>query len=409
MSFTEFPIPSTELSSVAVNARIALNAMENSNDTVNNAIGADLPATLVSLGATDGENGASDAGKLAKFDTNGALAVSQSINLSTAVSSVVDADAIGVAQASAANVSKKATLSTLWSWIVGKIGAITSIAAGGNWTFGGKVLVGTAQATSAKLTVTDNTADDAVRITQTGSGNALVVEDSANADSTPFVIANDGAVSMRSNFTQFTHTENNTSYGIIAQKSRGSAVTPTIVQSGDQLYFETYRGFDGTKYVDAAGIRVAIDGEIGQAATTIANATEYRILTVGTTDFTQFGAANNNVGTVFTSTRAGTSTDGTGTVYRVIGDMPARISFVTAPEQGGITERMRITSSGHVGIGTTTPAAKLTVLDGSENDAVRITQTGAGNALLYRDWETDRKSTRLNSSHEFVSRMPSSA
>ena len=30
-------------------------------------------------------------------------------------------------------------------------------------------------------------------------------------------------------------------------------------------------------------------------------------------------------------------------------------------------------------------------------------------ALLYRDWETDRKSTRLNSSHEFVSRMPSSA
>ena len=29
--------------------------------------------------------------------------------------------------------------------------------------------------------------------------------------------------------------------------------------------------------------------------------------------------------------------------------------------------------------------------------------------MRYRDWETDRKSTRLNSSHEFVSRMPSSA
>ena len=28
---------------------------------------------------------------------------------------------------------------------------------------------------------------------------------------------------------------------------------------------------------------------------------------------------------------------------------------------------------------------------------------------LYRDWETDRKSTRLNSSHEFVTRMPSTA
>ena len=32
----------------------------------------------------------------------------------------------------------------------------------------------------------------------------------------------------------------------------------------------------------------------------------------------------------------------------------------------------------------------------------------AGHAA-YRDWETDRKSTRLNSSHEIPSRMPSSA
>ena len=31
------------------------------------------------------------------------------------------------------------------------------------------------------------------------------------------------------------------------------------------------------------------------------------------------------------------------------------------------------------------------------------------NGLNYRDWETDRKSTRLNSSHRSLSRMPSSA
>ena len=30
-------------------------------------------------------------------------------------------------------------------------------------------------------------------------------------------------------------------------------------------------------------------------------------------------------------------------------------------------------------------------------------------AADYRDWETDRKSTRLNSSHRSLSRMPSSA
>ena len=31
------------------------------------------------------------------------------------------------------------------------------------------------------------------------------------------------------------------------------------------------------------------------------------------------------------------------------------------------------------------------------------------NSHEYRDWETDRKSTRLNSSHRSLSRMPSSA
>ena len=36
---------------------------------------------------------------------------------------------------------------------------------------------------------------------------------------------------------------------------------------------------------------------------------------------------------------------------------------------------------------------------------LKIEQTN----IEYRDWETDRKSTRLNSSHEIPSRMPSSA
>ena len=40
-------------------------------------------------------------------------------------------------------------------------------------------------------------------------------------------------------------------------------------------------------------------------------------------------------------------------------------------------------------------------------DAVNIDITDSGQP--YRDWETDRKSTRLNSSHSAKSRMPSSA
>ena len=38
-----------------------------------------------------------------------------------------------------------------------------------------------------------------------------------------------------------------------------------------------------------------------------------------------------------------------------------------------------------------------------------IGSTPLGNTGAYRDWETDRKSTRLNSSHSAKSRMPSSA
>ena len=43
----------------------------------------------------------------------------------------------------------------------------------------------------------------------------------------------------------------------------------------------------------------------------------------------------------------------------------------------------------------------LTVYDPDTDLATMLT--------AYRDWETDRKSTRLNSSHEIPSRMPSSA
>jgi hypothetical protein len=47
-----------------------------------------------------------------------------------------------------------------------------------------------------KIIVTDNSSTDAVRITQTGSGNALVVEDSSNPDSSPFVVTANGDVGV---------------------------------------------------------------------------------------------------------------------------------------------------------------------------------------------------------------------
>ena len=48
-------------------------------------------------------------------------------------------------------------------------------------------------------------------------------------------------------------------------------------------------------------------------------------------------------------------------------------------------------------------------LTGSQAVLEAFIAEGVDTIFGYRDWETDRKSTRLNSSHEFVSRMPSSA
>ena len=44
-----------------------------------------------------------------------------------------------------------------------------------------------------------------------------------------------------------------------------------------------------------------------------------------------------------------------------------------------------------------------------QQQKLAITEEYEEKILSYRDWETDRKSTRLNSSHEIPSRMPSSA
>jgi hypothetical protein len=48
----------------------------------------------------------------------------------------------------------------------------------------------------ARLNVVNNSSSDALRITQLGTGNALVVEDSANPDSTPFVVNASGSVGI---------------------------------------------------------------------------------------------------------------------------------------------------------------------------------------------------------------------
>jgi hypothetical protein len=192
-----------------------------------------------------------------------------------------------------------------------------------------------------------STSNTLVRITQTGSGNALVVEDSANPDATPFVVTASGDVGIgtslpttgltivRDGSTQFNFVRNSGDTAppyFASLKRRGTEASKVIVNNGDQSLAIQAFGYDGSTDRPLAEIAVFVDGVPGS------------------------------------------------------GDMPGRLVFSTTADGASTpTERMRIDNAGDVGIGTTNPTARLNVVDATSQDAVRITQTGTGNALVVED------------------------
>ena len=186
------------------------------------------------------------------------------------------------------------------------------------------------------ISVTDNT-NAALRITQLGSGNALLVEDATNPDATPFAIDSIGTVLVGTTTAQTIdgitpayqqlgannyaamwlgrYSANSTANYLYLSKSRGTVGTNTIVNSGDDLGTIAFFGADGTNLISAASILGEVDG------------------TPGTND------------------------------------MPGRLVFsTTADGASTTTERMRITSTGNVGIGATAPATKLEVSGSTTNN-----------------------------------------
>jgi hypothetical protein len=177
----------------------------------------------------------------------------------------------------------------------------------------------TTQSTPAIISV--NSASDALRITQVGAGNALLVEDSANPDATPFVIDAAGRTLIgygvsntyqavgRLQVTGSTDahiaigrfTDNALSPTVNFNKSRSTdPATRTVLQTNDDVGAVIFAGDDGTNFVQAAVIQARVDG------------------TPGTND------------------------------------MPGRLVFSTTADGASTpTERMRIDSAGQVGIGTT--------------------------------------------------------
>jgi hypothetical protein len=83
--------------------------------------------------------------------------------------------------------------------------------------------------TADAAVIEGSSSGDLVRITQTGSGNALVVEDSSNPDSTPFIINANGEVYVGTTTGTINSSNFGTSIGASLKHSRNTA-TSAVVQ-----------------------------------------------------------------------------------------------------------------------------------------------------------------------------------
>ena len=194
-------------------------------------------------------------------------------------------------------------------------------------------LVRNIDATSA--VVSGSSASALMRITQTGSGNALVVEDSTNPDGTPFVIDASGnalfgedtattiglvtpkiqvagTTASSSSISSLSYQASASGPRFDFAKSRSATVgSHTIVNTNDDLGGIRFYGSDGSAFVQSANIIVVAEGTPSS------------------------------------------------------GVIPSSLRFSTANSSGTVAERMRIDPSGNLWIGTT--AGGATSLSVSKN------------------------------------------
>ena len=203
----------------------------------------------------------------------------------TSKATPVDADLLPVVDSEAGFGLKKLTWAnlkaTLASWLAsGAIaGSFTSLTSSGNATLGDAEATDT-HAIKGATTVLANSASAALTVTQTGVGNAFVVEDSASTDSTPFVIDGAGRVlvgatsnldvnaqvqvsSMAAFLPQglFLNDSDSASSGYL--KFSKKRTTSAVVQSGDPLGVVLFMGHDGTQQLQSSSIVAYVDGTPG--------------------------------------------------------------------------------------------------------------------------------------------------
>jgi len=223
------------------------------------------------------------------------------------------------------------------------------------------------------VSVTDNS-NAALRITQLGTGNALLVEDDTNPDSTPFVVTAAGSVgigiSSPNDILDIQTPSSN--YSIRIRASASNFALLRFVNNADNntdAIFGTPAANTLAFYTNGFSERMRIDssGNVG-----IGTTSPVSLLQVGST------ATSDNALTV-------ASANNTAAQINLLGDSSATVGMnvkyegngnffaVSSNNAGSLTERMRINSSGELVVGSTS-------ISGAR---VNISATAVGGRTLY--------------------------
>jgi hypothetical protein len=189
------------------------------------------------------------------------------------------------------------------------------------------------------LTVSGSTAGDLVRITQTGAGNAFVVEDSANPDATPFVIDALGSVGVGTS---------SPGAKIDAYNSGSASTVIRTRNDTTSVYLDANSGYS---YLNTFTNHPMLFGTNNLERMRINNAGNVGIGTSSPSDKLQI-EGNLYFGTASRTIYSGGSADL---------NLQVNTGAILFLRNNGSNESLRITNAGNVGIGVTSPTAKLDV------------------------------------------------
>jgi len=261
------------------------------------------------------------------------------------------------------------------------------------------------------VVVSVSSASNALRITQTGTGNALLVEDSANPDATPFVIDASGNVGIGTSSPDALLTVNT-----IASFGAGAAALPSIAAKGD---LNTGLWFPAADTIAASTggserLRITSTGNVGIGTNSPAYTFDINSITgwganqtAPIANIVGANAPTNGGGNLRVLSNTSATADAGGSLvlggyytaqtnsidYAEISGRKQTgqttggyLALSTRADLGNETERLRITSSGNVGIGTSSPSQKLEVYATSNSlqieSVVRNDQAGSGVAAI---------------------------